>query len=128
MVVTPDVVAMAGARPFRVRDRHDGAVQVGGSNVYPVRIAKMLESHPLVAQARVRLAPEQGGRLKALVVPRNPASDADGVRQELEGWIASHLSVPERPRSVVVAARLPIGALGKDGDWTDPAWTGPSQP
>ena len=120
MAATPDVVAMAGARAFHVQRRCDGAVQVGGCNVYPARVALALEGHPLVAQARVRLA-AQGGRLKAVVVPRDPAADADAVRRELEDWIARHLPTPERPRSLVVAARLPVGALGKDGDWMEAA-------
>jgi acyl-CoA synthetase (AMP-forming)/AMP-acid ligase II len=64
---------MAGDRSFHVLRRQDGAVQVGGINVFPSRVAEVLARHPLVAQASVRLAaPEQGGRLKALIVCKDP--------------------------------------------------------
>jgi acyl-coenzyme A synthetase/AMP-(fatty) acid ligase len=97
--------------------RIDGAVQVGGVNVYPARIAAALAAHPMVAEARVRLA--DAGRLKALVVPRLADADPETVRAALRVWIDANLPVAERPRSITVLARLPTDALGKAQDWPE---------
>ncbi len=118
---TPDRVAMAGPRSFRVRGRVDGAVQVGGINVFPARVAATLQRHPLVAHARVRLAAPECGRLKALIVPNDPAINQNELRQQLEDWIMQHVQGPERPRSLTIAPEIPIGNLGKECDWTETA-------
>ena len=117
---TPDIVTMAGARTFHVLRRADGALQVGGINVYPQQVACTLEKHPMVAHARVRLAsPNQGGRLKALLVPKDPAANAAAVRTAVETWMKTQLSGPEWPRSLTIAPALPQAALGKDADWVE---------
>jgi 4-coumarate--CoA ligase (photoactive yellow protein activation family) len=117
IVATPDLVAMADPRCCHVVGRIDGAVQVGGVNVYPARVAAALATHPLVAEIRVRPA---DGRLKALVVPKPADADPDSVRRTLFTWIAANLPVAERPRSITVLPRLPTGALGKAQDWAEP--------
>lgn len=113
----PDIVAMAGERCFHVLRRRDGAVQVGGINVYPARIAAMLEAHPSVARAQVRLA--EGGRLKALVVRSHRDTDPNKLRAELNAWMASRLAPAEQPRSLTIADDMPTGLLGKHGNWTE---------
>lgn len=119
---TPDAAAAVGERYFTLGPRLDTAIQVGGINVYPARIAAVLEQHPGVAHARVRAAaPESGGRLQALVVPTDPAADPDALRNAIQHWIARHLSGPEQPRSVLVTPRLPHGVLGKVCNWPEPA-------
>jgi 4-coumarate--CoA ligase (photoactive yellow protein activation family) len=119
-LVTPDLVEMAGPAAFYVRGRADGAVQVGGLNVYPAQVAQMLEQHPLVARARVRLAADAaGGRLKALVVPKPECGSTETLRADLERWILARLPPAERPRSVTFAGTLPVGALGKECDWME---------
>jgi acyl-CoA synthetase (AMP-forming)/AMP-acid ligase II len=110
---------MTGARAFRVLRRLDGAVQDGGVNVIPDRIAEMLEQHPLVARAAVRLAPD-GGRLKALIVPAGEVAEAV-VQTALTAWIAANLSAAEQPRSLTFAAALPAGGYGKPADWQEAA-------
>jgi 4-coumarate--CoA ligase (photoactive yellow protein activation family) len=118
---TPDLVTMAGPRAFHLRGRADGAVQVGGVNVYPEAIARALEAHPLVGQARVRLAAQaEGGRLKALVVPRDAGADEAALRAAIDAWMAHNLGNAERPRSVTIVPSLPRTAMGKDADWAEP--------
>jgi acyl-coenzyme A synthetase/AMP-(fatty) acid ligase len=119
---TPDVVEMVSPRSFRVVRRLDAAVQVGGINVYPARVAAVLEAHPAIAKARVRLAPErapEGARLKALLVPRDPAADTTVLRGSVQQWIDRSLAPLERPRSLRFVAALPIGPLGKPTDWSE---------
>ena len=104
-------------RSFAVLTRHDGAVQVGGVNVFPERVRAMLRRHPLVADARVRLMrPLEGDRLKAFIVPHSEV-DSPAARAALAGWIDRELPVAERPRALTFGAALPIGPLGKPADW-----------
>jgi 4-coumarate--CoA ligase (photoactive yellow protein activation family) len=109
---TQDEVAMQSERSFRLRGRIDGAVQVGGINVYPGRVAALLQAHALIAEARVRLVgAEAGGYLSAWLVPRDPAADPVVLRGTMQAWIAANLAPPERPRSLVFA-----GGIARDGD------------
>jgi 4-coumarate--CoA ligase (photoactive yellow protein activation family) len=112
----PDDVVMTEARSFHLRHRHDGAVQVGGVNVWPQRIEAVLRQHPCVGQARVRLDPASG-RLKALLV-RQSGTGLAPKPDSLRAWLATRLTVPEQPRSFVWADALPIGVMGKPGDWS----------
>lgn len=98
--------------------RLDGAVQVGGVNVYPEAVRAVLLAHPAVADAAVRLMrPHEGQRLKAFVAPRDGAIATDALLVELEAWIAARLQPMERPRAFTFGASLPTGALGKSADW-----------
>jgi 4-coumarate--CoA ligase (photoactive yellow protein activation family) len=109
-----------GADLFAVGARGDAAVQVGGINVFPERVRKVLLEHPLVADAAVRLMrPDEGLRLKAFVVPRADAdADAAAFTQELRTWIDTRLSAPERPKAITLGQQLPRGALDKPADWS----------
>lgn len=102
---------------FALAGRIDAAVQVGGTNVYPARIASLLRARPGVCDAAVRLrSPEDGGRLKAFVVP-NPDVDREELRKQLELWVNSALDTVERPKSITFGNALPGGDTGKASDW-----------
>lgn len=108
------------ARRFRPLGRIDGAVQVGGVNVFPSYVAEVLCMHPGVAQASVRLMrPDEGRRLKAFVVPADSVglANCDALREDLLAWCAERLSTPERPAAVSFGERLPRQASGKPADW-----------
>ena len=103
---------------FHPRGRKDEAVQVGGVNVYPGRIARLLESLPQVARAQVRLMDDdEGGRLKAFVVPSMPLQAAGALSEKLTQWCRMHLTAPETPRMFTFGEQLPSGVMGKPGDW-----------
>ena len=107
-----------GAGRFRVGPRRDNAVQVGGINVFPSRVAEVLKKHPAVQDAAVRLMrPEEGTRLKALVIPRAGCADGQDLVSELRGWIDRELAVPERPKAIRIADALPVTGTGKLADW-----------
>lgn len=117
-IALPDVVEWRGDTEFRILGRRDGAVQVGGANVYPSRVRAVLTQHPAVADAAVRAAPlAQGGRLKAFIVPNPEAPDAEGLRAALAAHVAQRLSPAERPRSYRFGPSLPRDAMGKLTDW-----------
>ena len=102
---------------FVLAGRLDGSVQVGGTNVYPERIAALLVSRPGVRDASVRLMrPEEGTRLKAFIVPDSETSQ-DIVHRELEGWIETHLTAVERPKALSFGPALPTDLLGNALDW-----------
>ncbi len=117
----PDRLEWLDRRRYRVRGRQDGAVQVGGTNVFPERVRKVLREHADVADAAVRMMhPSEGMRLKAFIVPRDEVADADALRLSLDAFAARHLSVPERPRAYSFGPLMPIGPMGKVADWQLP--------
>jgi len=117
---TPDRIIACGHRSFRVIGRSDGAVQVGGMNVFPDRVARHLESHPWIAAARVRKSsPDLGGRLKALLVLRNPDLKGAELIKSLTDWIERTLPAEQRPRSITFSDQIPTTELAKERDWTE---------
>lgn len=123
----PDRLLWADERHVRPAGRREGAVQVGGHNVFPERVRAVLCAHPGVARAAVRLMqPHEGERLKAFVVPRDGRTDRAELRAALWNWIDARLSAPERPKSIEIGSALPQSGLGKSADW--PISTGVSKP
>ena len=105
------------ATHFLPAGRIDAAVQVGGTNVFPAYVAEVLELHPDVDAAAVRLMrPDEGQRLKAFVVARS-GMDVDALRAGLPAWAAARLTAPERPVAWTFGPRLPRQASGKPADW-----------
>jgi long-chain acyl-CoA synthetase len=115
--VAPDRLEWTGPRCLRPAGRAEGAVQVGGINVFPDRVGDVLRGHAGVAQAAVRLMrPDEGERLKAFVVPQ-PGIDPADLLAALWPYIDERLAPAERPKSIVFGAQLPASALGKAADW-----------
>lgn len=113
----PDTLEWLSPRRFRVRARRDGAVQVGGINVFPAHVAEVIRQHAQVADVAVRLMrPEEGGRLKAFIVPA-PGTDARALEVQLRPWLAERLTAPERPQALCFGEQLPRTATGKLADW-----------
>lgn len=107
-----------GERLLTPSGRKDHAVQVGGINVFPEHIATRLKTLPDVADARVRLMrPEEGGRLKAFVVPANDAPDPMPLRATLDSWCEQNLTPPERPKAFTFGPALPVNAMNKATNW-----------
>ncbi|MBS4048882.1 MAG: 4-coumarate--CoA ligase [Alphaproteobacteria bacterium] len=103
---------------FTLQGRHDGAVQVGGINVFPAHVRDVLCRLPGVREASVRPMPLANGvRLKAFVVPTDPQQDTAILRKTIEDELASQLSEAERPRSLTFGAALPVSETGKMADW-----------
>ena len=111
----PDRVRWLDERRFVLDGRRDGAVQIGGVNVFPARVRDALLQHAGVADAAVRLEAETG-RLKAFVVPVADV-EADRLLPELDRWCGTRLSSAERPRRLAAGGTLPRNAMGKLTDW-----------
>lgn len=115
-----DALVWSGERTFSVGARCDGAIQVGGINVFPARVREVLLEHSGVADAAVRLMrPDEGVRLKAFIVPRpEQAGQLSDFLQGLRNWIDTRLPAPERPKAFTVGSELPRTAMGKAADWS----------
>jgi 4-coumarate--CoA ligase (photoactive yellow protein activation family) len=114
----PDHVQWLAEDYFQVAGRRDGAVQIGGVNVFPSHVQNRIREHPEVADALVRLASDdQGGRLKAFVVPGPACHDPGQLPARLHAWLAERLPAVERPRAITIGPQLPRSALGKPMDW-----------
>jgi acyl-coenzyme A synthetase/AMP-(fatty) acid ligase len=116
--MAPDKLEWLDERRYRVGARDDGAVQVGGINVFPNRVRSVLQEHPDIAAAAVRLmSPAEGRRLKAFIVPALAGTDIDALRNGLDAWVAKRLSGPERPRAYTFGRSLPADQMGKAAEW-----------
>lgn len=117
-VEPPDRLAWEADDRFRVLGRHDRVVQVGGVNVDPARVRAVLMAHPDVSEIEVRvMRPDEGQRLKAFVVPRQPGVDPAVLRAALRRFAASGLVPADRPGAYSFGTRLPRNTLGKLADW-----------
>ena len=115
----PDEVEWIGNAALRPLRRRDGAVQVGGVNVFPNIVRSVLRAHPAVADAAVRLMrPEEGDRLKAFIALADPEADEDSLRGVLSVWATERLQPMEQPRSYVFGREIPKTEMGKTADWT----------
>jgi 4-coumarate--CoA ligase (photoactive yellow protein activation family) len=114
----PDHLDWEDDQHFRPRGRRDHVVQVGGVNVSPARAAQVLEAHPAVLQASVRLMRhDEGNRLKAFVVPRSATQNSQALANELASWVRDRLAPPERPATFAFGDQLPRQGNGKPADW-----------
>lgn len=111
-----DHVFWSDNRSFRVDSRIDGAVQVGGINVFPDLIARRLEEHPAIASACVRFSVSDQ-RLNAFLVPQDANAVAQLLVPEIEAWMASTFSTHERPRRLTIGPEIPVNDLGKSIVW-----------
>ncbi|GAC1303046.1 MAG: hypothetical protein NVSMB21_01740 [Vulcanimicrobiaceae bacterium] len=103
---------------FDVVGRHDGAVTIGGINVFPARVAATIRAHPDVVDCVVRpMRANEGDRLKAFVVLRSEVAERPDVRATLRHYIDARLAPPERPKPVTYGSALPVDPLGKPADW-----------
>jgi 4-coumarate--CoA ligase (photoactive yellow protein activation family) len=109
----PDNVAV-GSDGFTLGARRDGIVQVGGHNVDPTIVAGFMRAHALVADAAVRLG--SNGRLKAFLVPSGEAN-TEALIADVALELAARLPAYARPVAYRVGAQMPLGILGKPGDW-----------
>ena len=114
-----DRVRWSGDRTFHVGDRIDGAVQVGGINVFPGRVRDLLLQHPAVSDAAVRLMRrDEGSRLKTFVVLRGNVAGSPALADELTNWLEARLDPLEVPRSYRFGSAVPVTEAGKPADWS----------
>jgi long-chain acyl-CoA synthetase len=120
LIDPPDLLRWEGADQFHVLGRRDGAVQVGGINVLPSRVADALRAHPAVQDVTVRaMRLGEGERLKAFIVPAPDAPSEATLTAALRQLATRTLSPPERPAAYRFGPALPRNPMGKLTDWPE---------
>jgi long-chain acyl-CoA synthetase len=112
-----DTIEWLDERHLEPRGRKDYAVQVGGVNVSPAHVIKVLMTHPHIAACAVRLMrPEEGHRLKAFIVPQKNC-DSEEIRKTLRAFVKQNLTEEEQPARFDFGEVLPLNLMGKSTDW-----------
>ncbi|MEO1014726.1 MAG: hypothetical protein AAFX08_06000 [Pseudomonadota bacterium] len=96
----PDHLEWRDARSFEVGARRDGAVQIGAVNVFPIRIATVVEAHADVESCRIDVGRHSGGfdRLIARIVLRDGLTPSEGRARSIDRHCRERLEPHERPR------------------------------
>jgi HIP---CoA ligase len=107
---TGDIVTMDEQDNVRVTDRKKDMIIVGGFNVYPAEVERILARHPGVEAIAVVAAPDDrmGEVPVAFVVP-GPGFDVDAFT----AWAREAITGFKVPRRVVVVDELPRNASQK---------------
>jgi acyl-CoA synthetase (AMP-forming)/AMP-acid ligase II len=111
-LATGDVGWIGEDGNLRIVDRLKDMVVVGGFNVYPAEVERVLLEHAAVAQAAVIGLPDarMGEVPGAFVVPvQGAVIDVES----LIGYLGERLAKFKVPRTVWVVDRLPLNAAGK---------------
>jgi long-chain acyl-CoA synthetase len=111
---TGDIARMDEDGYFYIVDRKKDMALIGGFNVYPTVIEKVIKDHPAVLEVGVAAVPhpEKIGQeaLKAWVVLQ-PGQQA--TEQQIIDHCARHLAQYEIPRRIAFVPELPKTAVGK---------------
>jgi acyl-CoA synthetase (AMP-forming)/AMP-acid ligase II len=106
---TGDVVTMDEQRYIRITDREKDMILVGGFNVYPAEVERMLGQHPGVGAIAVVAAPDP--RLGEVAVAFVVARPGSGLTEaDLLGWAAARIANFKCPRRVFLVDALPRNA------------------
>ena len=113
-----DLLKWNGTTTFTPIRRTDNAVQVAGINVYPILVRETLLKHPSINDCAVRLMrPEEGTRLKVLIVLNDKDCDFKDIESSIRKWAKSRLSSYELPAAWSFKEEIMTNALGKHQDW-----------
>ncbi|WP_037062906.1 FadD3 family acyl-CoA ligase [Pseudonocardia acaciae] len=109
---TGDIGRLDEAGYLRITDRLGDMFIVGGFNVYPAEVERLLNEHPGVSESAVIGVPDErlGEVGRAFVVRRHGHEVSE---PELLAWIRGRLANFKVPRSVVFLPELPRAATGK---------------
>ncbi|UFU02819.1 acyl--CoA ligase [Ruania suaedae] len=106
---TGDLAAADADGYLRVLGRADDMMNVGGENVYPLEVEKLLRTMPGVGQAAVVPIPHaRKGQVPAAFVVAGGLSE-DEVKQ----YALTHGAAHAHPRRVWFVEELPLGGTGK---------------
>jgi len=109
---TGDVGFVGDDGYLRLVDRKKDLVIVGGFNVAPAEVERVLLRRDDVAQVAVVAAPDQRlGEVCAAFVVARPGTEPEP--DELRAWCRDRLANYKVPRHVVIVGSLPVNASGK---------------
>jgi acyl-CoA synthetase (AMP-forming)/AMP-acid ligase II len=115
-VSTGDLVYLVEVVDDRVvfKGRHSGVANVGGVNVWPEEVERLLRANPEIADAAVSARPNpiSGSILTAQVVLTGGVPE-EGAQRRIRAWMRAHAASAQVPASVVIVDRLEVSAAGK---------------
>ncbi|MEM9705881.1 MAG: hypothetical protein AAF850_07370 [Pseudomonadota bacterium] len=94
-----DILSWSAERQFMLAGRRDGAVQIGAVNVFPERIAALLQEHPSVDACMIRIRPYQNGANRVIAHVKLSAGldPIESTMRDIDHWCRDHLRNLERP-------------------------------
>ena len=100
---------------FHYCGRADDMMKVSGMWVSPGEVENALLGHPMVAEAAVVAAPQEGGLMRpaAFIVARPEVASGDEFVRELHEFVHARLPGFKCPQEIHVVAELPKTATGK---------------
>ncbi|MEM6834555.1 MAG: AMP-binding protein [Pseudomonadota bacterium] len=101
---------------FIVTGRRDGAVQVGGTNVFPIRVAEALDGQVDVKSCSVRFCTTRQ-RLVAFVVPEDDGADIGLLEDTLRAYCMQQFPAAACPAAYSFGSALPRNEMGKAVAW-----------
>jgi long-chain acyl-CoA synthetase len=108
---TGDVVVQDPDSFVRVVDRIKELILVGGFNVYPTEVERVLVAMPGIAEAAVVGLPGAQGEQVVAAVVLEPGAQIDS--EEVRAKCRRHLAGYKVPREIVVVDDLPVSTIGK---------------
>ncbi len=113
-VRTGDIVRRDGDR-ILFAGRDGGAVNIGGTKVYPEDVEAVVNAHPLVAACRVSATPNPivGALLTLAVAAHEPPADSKAFRDDIKAWCKARLPREAQPATVRVVDGIETNAAGK---------------
>ena len=110
-LATGDIAVMDADGYLSIVDRKKDMILVSGFNVYPNEVEAVLVEHPGIAEAAVLGAPDPlcGEAVVAFIIRRDPALDADAVRQHARRALTNY----KVPKTIVFRDELPKSNVGK---------------
>jgi acyl-CoA synthetase (AMP-forming)/AMP-acid ligase II len=96
-------------------DRRDFVIISGGVNIYPQEVENLLNTHPQVHDVAVFGVPNEefGEEVKALVVPRSPATAGPQLARELIDFCRGRIAHLKCPKTIEFIEQLPREPTGK---------------
>jgi acyl-CoA synthetase (AMP-forming)/AMP-acid ligase II len=106
-----DIVRRDEEGLYYIVDRAKDMIVSGGENIYSAEIENVLSTHPDVAAVAVIGVPDErwGEAVKAIVIPKGEAADADDLLAHCRQSLASY----KVPKSVDFVAEFPLVPSGK---------------
>lgn len=97
-LLIPDQIERVLDREIRVLGRIDGAIQIGGVNIYPKHIQQLMASCPLVAECDLYAKSVDGQ--PQLICAIQLRTRTDQAEKACLTWFKENLSAPEMPRHI----------------------------
>ena len=95
--------------------RADDVIKTAGERVGPFEVESALVEHPAVAEAGVigKPDPVRGQIIKAFIALRKGFQPSDQLKEEIAGFVKSHLAAHAAPKEIAFVEKVPKTRSGK---------------